>query len=110
MKFVCFRPKIVVDSFTEGVIRRNILQAYSNKEYLTTKKLHYRLLEDPNFPKMSVSTLWKVMRMQLGFKFLKFHNKPVPFERDDISAARHNYLRSIRNYRTQGYQVNYNFL
>jgi len=98
---------VVVDSFTEGVIRRCILNGYQNKEYMTVRKIHTILKQDPNFPSMGYVTLWKVMKKQLKFKMRKFHNKPVPFERDDISAARHKYLRQIKKYRESGYNVCY---
>jgi len=72
---------------------------------MTVKKIHGQLIQDPNFPPMSYVTLWKIMKKQLKFKIRKFHNKPVPFERDDISAARHKYLRLIKQYRNSGYEV-----
>jgi len=95
-----------MDSFGEGVIRRTILQGYQDKEYFTIDKLHKKLQDDKNFPKLSKTTLYRIMKRQLKFKFLKFHDKPIPFERNDISAARHKYLRAVRKYRHEDYKVN----
>lgn len=89
----------------EGVIRRTLLQAYSNKEFLSRKALHARLMEDPGFPRMCDRTLLNIMRKQLKFRYRKFHTKPVPFEREDITIARHKYLKAVRHYRVQGYKV-----
>lgn len=64
-------------------------------------------MDDPNFPKMSRSTCYAVMRKQLKFKYKKFNGKPVPFERQDIASARHEYIRKVRYYRKLGYTVRY---
>ena len=73
------RKEIVVDCFTEGVIRRGILEAYKKNEVITTKVLHTRLQTDENFPRMSCCTLRKIMKKQLKFKFLKFQSKKSVF-------------------------------
>lgn len=102
------RKKIEIDSFTEGVIRRGVLSFYAAKEFPSTKKLHAKLMDDLNFPRMSKSKLYKVMKKQLKFKFVKFHGKPVPLEREDIAAQRWKYLRTVRRLRREGYNVKFN--
>src|SRR5689334_20803806 len=109
IKCLVFRKKIVVDSFTEGVIRRKILEHYAKKEFLTMRKLHSILTEDTGFPKMSYVTLWRICKQQLKFKHLKFQSKPIPFEREDITIARHSYLRKVRYFRRLGYKVKTNY-
>ncbi|XP_035715976.1 uncharacterized protein LOC118439060 [Folsomia candida] len=100
------RKGIIVDSFTEGVIRRKILEGYTQKKFYTVKRLYEVLQEDPNFPKFkSYRTLHKIMRKQLKFKFVKFHSKPIPFERHDVQVARHSFLRSIRKLRRENYNT-----
>ncbi|OXA41138.1 hypothetical protein Fcan01_24091 [Folsomia candida] len=102
------RKGIIVDSFTEGVIRRKILEGYTQKKFYTVKRLYEVLQEDPNFPKFkSYRTLHKIMRKQLKFKFVKFHSKPIPFERHDVQVARHSFLRSIRKLRRENYNIFY---
>lgn len=54
-----------VDSFTEGVIRRCVLSFYITKEFPTVKKIHSRLMEDENFPRICKSTLHNIMNRQL---------------------------------------------
>lgn len=106
LNFICqHRKKIVVDSFTEGVIRRKILEAYAKREVLTSRQLHTLLRTDENFPVMCRQTLLNIMKSQLKFKYVKFHSKPIPFERPDITVARHTYLRKVRHYRSIGYKV-----
>jgi hypothetical protein len=96
-----------VDSFTEGVIRRTILSGYRDKKFYTVQRLHELLQQDPNFPQFkSYKTLHKIMKKQLKFKFMKFHGKPIPFERFDVQVARHKFLRDIRKFRRMGYEVN----
>ena len=99
------RKKIEVDSFTEGVIRRAVMFSYANIIVPTLNMLHVELLSDAQFPGVSRSTLHRIMKNQLKFKFLKFHEKPVPMERFDVAAHRASYLRNIAKYRRQGYQV-----
>lgn len=106
VRFSLYRKGIIVDSFTEGVIRRKILEGYTQKKFYTVKRLYEVLQEDPNFPKFkSYRTLHKIMRKQLKFKFVKFHSKPIPFERHDVQVARHSFLRSIRKLRRENYNV-----
>jgi hypothetical protein len=71
-KFKAGRRKIVVDSFTEGVIRRAVLQFYADKTYPNLSLLHSRLSEDPHFPRMREMTLFNIMKKQLKFKFCRF--------------------------------------
>lgn len=97
----------MVDSFTEGVIRRKLLEGYANKVYYTVQRLHQKLSEDANFPTMSCRTLQRVMKRQLKFNFVKFHSKPIPFERHYVQVARHKFLRTIRRLRREGYEVMY---
>ena len=99
------RRTVEVDSFTEGVIRRSVLEAYSQKVFPTLDYMHKSRQEDPNFPRMSRTTLHKVMRKQLKFKFGKFNGKPIPMDRPDIAADRASYLRHARRYRQEGYHV-----
>jgi len=104
-KLLSGRTNIVADSFTEGVIRRNILQYYADKEYPTLAKLHTKLQSDNNFPRMGKQTLRKIMKKQLKMKFIKYNKKPIPFDREDIAAHRCKYLRQIRKFRQEGYTV-----
>jgi hypothetical protein len=101
----CGRKKFKIDCFGEGVIRRAVMEMYARREFPTLDKIHAQLQDDENFPKLSKSTLWSCMKKQLKFKFGRFENKPVIFERDDVTAQRQKYLLFIKKYRRQGYQV-----
>lgn len=101
------RQKLELDSFSEGVVRRQVMEIYAAKQFPTLKQIHQNLQNDENFPKMSKHTLWRRMKKQLKFKFGRFQGKPVPMERDDIAAQRHHYLRSIKKYRREGYNIFY---
>ncbi|OXA41220.1 hypothetical protein Fcan01_24073 [Folsomia candida] len=47
------------------------------------------------------------MKIQLKFKFVKFHSKPIPFERHDVQIARHSFLMDIKHLRNQNYNIFY---
>lgn len=91
----CGRKAVVIDSFTEGVIRRAVLQSYAEKKFPTLTALHATLSSDPNFPEMKRTTLRNIMKNTLKFKYVKTQGKPVPMERVDIAASRADYLTAV---------------
>ncbi|OXA61769.1 Ribosomal RNA small subunit methyltransferase G [Folsomia candida] len=109
----CGRKAVVIDSFTEGVIRRAVLQSYAEKKFPTLTALHATLSSDPNFPEMKRTTLRNIMKNTLKFKYVKTQGKPVPMERVDIAASRADYLtanttvRKVKYYRRNGYSIFY---
>jgi len=101
------RPKIKLDDFTLGLIRRSIHSFYINKMYPTMKELHTKLIESmPEFPQLSTRTLTTIVN-GLGFSFQKLSKKPVLMESVTVAASRHAYLRKVRDLRSKGYKIFY---
>ena len=99
------RPKIQLDDFTLGTIRRSIHDFYINKIFPTIKNLHTKLVENmADFPEMLRSTLLKIVK-SLGFRYKKLNKKPVLMESVTVAASRHTFLRKMRELRSQGYKI-----
>lgn len=101
------RPKIDIDQFTIGVIRRTIYNFFIEKTFPTIEKLKSKL-EDiiPDLPSMSQTKLRQIVN-SIGFRFKKLNRKPVLMESVRIAASRHAYLRRIRRLRENGYEIFY---
>ena len=82
------------------------MEFYSKKTFPTLSKIHNQLQDDPNFPRLSITTLWRVMKEQLKFKFVKFEGI-WPLERPDIVKHRSDYLLKIKELRAKGYKIYY---
>ena len=101
----CGQKRLFVDCFAEGVIRRVVLNFYARKIVPSLEKIHHELMADNDFPRLSKTSLWRIMKKQLKFKFVNFNGKPIPLERSDIAAARAHYLKQISYYRRKNYEV-----
>ena len=97
------RPRIDVDEFTTGVIRRIVHSFYQNGEHPTLNKVFVRSREViADLPKMGRTTFWKLMK-SMGFQYKKTKgNREIMMEKPDIVAHRHRYLRTIRELLTSG--------
>ena len=60
----------------------------------------------PGFPRMSRATLHRVIKRQ-GFVVKKRNKKMMVYQRMDVVAHRHRYLRSITDYRTNNHKIFY---
>ncbi|XP_043468229.1 uncharacterized protein LOC122502310 [Leptopilina heterotoma] len=90
-----------------GVIRRKIHNFYVRREFPTTKALYEELINDvPDLPHFKLSTLRNWMK-NLNFSYVKLKRKPVWMESSAIAAQRDNFLRNIKFYRDNGYNIFY---
>ena len=95
-----------LDSFDKDVIRRAIHSMFDNQVLVTLRKLKTYLTEHNNI-NVGKTLLWKTVR-KLGFTFRKTKTgKKCICERPDLVVARCKYLRKIKEYREQGYNVLY---
>ena len=95
------------DDFTVSVIRRRALRCFREKDRLTLPKITDYLNVENEGITFTKSTVWRTLK-KLGFTFKKTpDNKKSIFERHDVVAARHNFLRKLKSYRNEGYSVVY---
>ena len=97
------RPKITVDEFTTGAIRRIVHSFFRNGEHPTVDKVFVRSKEDiADLPKMGRTSFWKLLK-DIGFRYKKTKgNREIMMEKSDIVAKRHRYLREIRELTASG--------
>lgn len=102
------RPTIQLDEFDQRGLSRLILGFYKRNPPVlpTMEKIHAETKEIPGFPSISRGTLFKWIK-KLGFVVKKRNSKMMVYQRMDVVAHRHRYLRSIEEYRGQGYAVYY---
>ena len=101
------RPKVVVDEFTRSVIQGKVHVFYSRRDHPTVDKVLALCKEDEDFPKMSRTTFWRVLK-SIGFHYVQTKgNTQIMMERTDIVAWRHRFLRRIREIRRGGRPIVY---
>ena len=101
------RPKIKLNQFTVGVIRRSIHGFFIDKMFPTIDVLRKKLEDSiPDFPAMTTRTLRNIVN-SIGFRFKKLNKKPVLMESVSIAASRNEFLRKIRSLRSEGYTFFY---
>jgi transposase len=103
------KAQYVMDDFALGVVRRCVIQLYSENIWPTLddirKALHTRFPEE--FPRRpSTGTVHRMLKL-LGFKYQTFDSRKYILERGDIKGARTRYLRSIRETQNAGIPIVY---
>ena len=97
-------PKQKIDSFDKDVIRRTITKMLHDSEVVTLRKLRQKLLTEHDIEISKVS-LWRQLR-SLDFKFRKLKGgTSVICETSRLVAMRAKYLRTIKTYREEGYEI-----
>jgi len=95
------------DDFTMGVIRRRVMRCFRERETVTIDRLVERLNAEVNDTNFSKTSVWRALKI-MGFKFKKTKDdRKKVFERFDVIASRHSFLRTIKGYREQGFQIVY---
>ena len=97
-----------IDDFNKTAISRIILGFYKKPqpENPTLEKIYSAVQELTNFPEISQSTLFRIIK-ELGFVCKRRNKKMQVYQRLDVVVQRHKYLRRIEELREQGYQVFY---
>lgn len=101
------RPMFECDDFLIAMLRRTVQTFYANKEYPDVSTILAKCKEDKNFPPISKSTLRIWLKKHCKMKHRKINKKPVFLERTDIKAQRATYLREIKRFRNEQYQIFY---
>lgn len=102
------RPKIKIDDFNKNALCRLIHSFYirPRPEIPTLDKIHQEALRIPGFPEVSRTKIYNEIK-KLGFVCKKRNKKMNVYQRLDIVANRQEYLRKIRQYRKDGYEIFY---
>ena len=101
------RKAIHVDEFTRAAVRMEVANIFARKEVPTSEKVLQACTENiVDFPQMSKTTLWKLMR-SIGFRYKVRNNKRQLYERQAVIASRADYLRQVRAYRAAGRPIVY---
>ena len=102
------RPPIQFDEFDVNCLSRLIMGYYKRKpaEIPTLDKIYEDALQLPEFPAVSRSTVYKLIKKQ-GFAFKKRNVKMQVYQRLDVVASRHRVLRLLQEYRQLGYEIFY---
>ena len=96
------RKPIILDSFSQSLLRRIVLNFYCRGEIPNLEKIHREAQDANDFPKMGLETLRKWLH-KLGYAVRKRSMKRKVYERMGVVAARHKFLQNIRKYRSLGY-------
>ena len=96
------------DDFSKKALSRLILGFYKRNPPVipTLNIIHSEAMDIPDFPQCGRSTLRKVM-LKIGFVCRNRSGKMNVYSRLDVVANRHRYLRAIRQYRDEGYEIFY---
>ena len=102
------RPEIEIDQFDINCLSRLIMSYYKRSPPIipTMDKIYQEALQLPGFPDVSKSTVYNIMKKE-GFVFKKRNVKMQVYQRLDIVATRHRVLRSLIEFREQGYKIFY---
>ena len=79
---------------------------FFRNEAPTLKKLLLEINNDPDLPHMGRTSLHGLLR-SMGFEFIKQNKLSVIVDRHDISTWRRNYLKSIKQFRTENRHIFY---
>lgn len=92
--------RLGMDSFQQAVLKREIYERYRMKRQVTIRELTSAL--DVRGIRTSKSAIHRTL-LKLGFRFHKSgKGKRFIFEREDVVASRHQFLRNIRKAREDG--------
>lgn len=104
------RPGLLFDEMSLGIIRHTVLNFYGTGNYPTLNKIYEKVVarthDDENFPKCGREVLRKVM-LRMNFAYMKKDAFKLYYEQPRIIAQRHGYLRKIRKFRRDGYNIFY---
>ena len=94
-----------LDNFDKETVRRVVHELYEKKQLPTLNKIRRRLQQlNINITRPRLSLELK----SLGFKWKKItENRKIFIERPEIRAVRAHYLRTVRQFRRNGYQIVY---
>ena len=94
-----------LDNFDKETVRRVVHELYEKKQLPTLNKIRRRLQQLKIIitrPRLSLEL------KSLGFKWKKItENRKIFIERPEIRAVRAHYLRTVRQFRRNGYQIVY---
>lgn len=92
---------------TLGAIRRKVHTFFFNNELPTLDKILAAVNDDESLPDFSRSTLYKLLKEVLKFKYLKRNRKSGLIEQNEIIVWRVKYLQQIRKLRAEGRKIYY---
>ena len=99
-------PKEKIDSFDKDVIARTLTKMLHENECVTLRKLKQTLKKE-HCLNISKTSLWRQLKI-MKYKFIKLKGgKQMVCETPRMVALRAKYLRTIREYRNQGYEIFY---
>ncbi|XP_072386551.1 uncharacterized protein [Diabrotica undecimpunctata] len=100
------KPKFQIEyHFKEG-LRRKVHEFFFRQEFPTLDKVLVSVRDDKDYPEMSRSTLWKLLK-EIGFRWKKNPRKSILLERSDIVIWRRHFLRTIKEMRNQKRKIFY---
>jgi transposase len=100
------RPSVEIEDDLKQGLRRKVHSFFFKKEFPTLDKILVAVQEDSDYPRLSRSTLWKILK-SLGFQWKKHNRKSILIDRPDIVAWRRDFLRKIRQCRNENKQIYY---
>ncbi|KAE8740517.1 hypothetical protein FOCC_FOCC013962 [Frankliniella occidentalis] len=99
-----------VDIYGEWVysdMRKLIHQMYRKNKVVTAHRVVDEMQKrSDHFPPLGYRTVCRALN-DMGFRFMKRHRNSILLERDDLVIWRQNYLRSIKKYRSDKYDIIY---
>jgi transposase len=96
-------------TYDEGVrigVRRTVHSFFFENIPPTLNRLLPKVNQDENLPNFTRSTMYRLLK-DMNFVYAKRDKSAVLIERPDIIAWRHGYLRAIKQYRAEGYDIVY---
>lgn len=100
------KKPLEIDDFIKNGIRRKVHSFYFAKEIPTIDKTLQAINYDEDLPQLSRTKLWKILH-DMNFRWEKQNRKSFLIDRADIICWRRQYLRSIREYRSEGKNIFY---
>ena len=99
-------PKSKLDGFDLDVIKREITRLTDKGDLITLRKLK-QWLQTNNDIELGKTSLWKAVR-KLGFTFRNVSGlRSVLCERENFVGARSEYIRKVRKYREEDFDIVY---
>ena len=98
------KSRCKLDNFDKELIRRTVYDFYRVRDLPTVPKILAKIKPDLDISSFLLRSVLK----ELGFKWTKTtENRKIFVQRPDIVASRAWFLRTIKEYRSAGYQVVY---
>lgn len=73
---------------------------------MTSQRVANAMAESDLFPPFNQRTVRRALN-DMGFRYMKRHRNSILLERDDLVIWRQNYLRNVKRYRSEGYDIIY---